>query len=138
MKLFLMLSILSLSQFSFAANKKRLIGVYYYKNLFGHVHQNASRYSTSLTTLACGHPVKVYEIPRENTSNLKVINNMWAMVKVGHYEGFLRYDHLSKTRVNCFQQKFPKFFENFDLEISELYHWGRLYDLYVEGKSKVK
>jgi len=123
---------------SCGALEKKLIGVFYFKNIFGHLHQNPSRYSSSLTTVSCGHPIKVYEVIRPNMSSLKVINDIWAMVKIGPYDGYMRKDHLSRKNTICFQDEFPKFFENFDLDISELYHWGRLYDLYVEGKSKVK
>ena len=124
---------------SYSALEKKVNWCFFtLKIYFGHLHQNPSRYSSSLTTVSCGHPIKVFEVIRPNMSSLKVINDIWAMVKIGPYDGYMRRDHLSSKNIFCFQDEFPKFFENFDLDISELYHWGRLYDLYVEGKSKVK
>ena len=39
--------------------KKSLVGVRYYSQMMGNVHQNPSRYSQVLTTISCNHPVKV-------------------------------------------------------------------------------
>jgi len=91
-----------------------------------------------MTTVACGHPIKVYKIMRKGMPPAIVFNGGWNFVKVGPYDGYLQRKYLSSRRVPCFQDKYPKFFENFDLDLSELYYWGRLYDLYVNGKSKVR
>ena len=117
---------------------KSVVGVFYLKPMFAHVHQNASRYSSSLTTLACGHPVKVLQVSRENLPLEIVFNGAWNFVSVGPYEGYIRSEFLSPTSVDCFQDKFTKFFDLFELDLAELFYWGRLYDLYWQGKSKVR
>ena len=39
---------------------------------------------------------------------------------------------------DCFQLKHNQFFNAMSLDLSELYYWGRLYDLYIDGRSKVR
>ncbi|HAZ12053.1 MAG: hypothetical protein A2X86_06625 [Bdellovibrionales bacterium GWA2_49_15] len=121
-----------------AAETKSVIGVFYLKPMFAHLHQNASRYSSSLTTLACGHAIKVLQSTKENTPPEVVFNGSWNLVSVGPYEGYIRSEFLSPTKVECFQDKYTKFFDIFELDLAELYYWGRLYDLYSQGKSKVR
>lgn len=104
--------------------------VRYLKNIFGHVHQNTSAYSTSMSTLTCGHPIKIVQY---NTNR-----SGWYGVLVGDKSGYMQSKMLSKTRPNCFQVKYPKFVSSFELDLSEMYYWGKLYDQYVEGKSEVK
>ncbi|MEI8346217.1 MAG: hypothetical protein WCG27_02035 [Pseudomonadota bacterium] len=116
--------------------KKNVAGIFYYQNIFGLVHQNPSRYSMSLTTLACGHPVQVYQLSSKEGKPVYFPED-FVLTKVGPYDGYMPKDYLENSRPNCFQDKFPKFFENFDLELSDLYYCGRLYDHYLLGKSKV-
>lgn len=108
--------------------KKGHVGVMYYKHIFGNVHQNPSRYSSALTTISCGHPVKIYSIKMGN----------WVKVKVGAQNGYLPMSFLSTKRPKCFQDKYPRFFDKFALGPTDLYYWGRLYDQYVIGKSRVQ
>lgn len=108
------------------ANDKH-VAVMYYKYMFGNVHQNPSRYSSALTTISCGHPVKIYSIKMGD----------WTKVKVGAQIGYLPMEYLSSKRPVCFQDKYPRFFDQFSLGPTDLYYWGRLYDQYVMGKSKV-
>lgn len=114
-----------------------MIKISYLKNIFGQIHLNPSRYSTSLTSLSCGHPIKIYEVV-ENSGKLRVIfNENWHYVKVGGYEGYINKNFLSNKKPHCFQDSYIKFFDQFDLDLTELYYWGRLYDQYIQGKSKV-
>lgn len=138
MILFLILSFFGKGELGLAADTKTVLGVFYLKPMFAHVHQNASRYSASLTTLACGHPIKVLQSTKENGTPEVVFNGSWNLISVGPYEGYIRTEFLSPTRVDCFQDKFTKFFDIFELDLAELYYWGRLYDLYWQGKSKVR
>lgn len=108
--------------------------IMYLKTLFAHIHPNPSKYSSTMTTLSCGHPVKVLEGGTGKSTNSKG----WIQVVVGPYKGFIQGHFLSEKKVGCFQDKYPKLFDSFNLELSELYHWGRLYDLYSIGKSKIK
>lgn len=120
---------------SSALSKKLIkeVGTFYYRNMFGHIHQNASRYSVSLTTVSCGHPVTVISSKNEEKKT-----DGWVMVKAGPYEGYLLENSLSEKRVDCFQDRYVKFFDNMDLPLTDMYYWGRFYDQLVEGKSKVR
>lgn len=128
MRRLIVLSLILFSMCAFAKKKAEYVGLKYYKNIFGHVHQNPSRYSNSLTTISCGHPVKVYANPKKH----------WSRVKVGPHSGFIEKNFLLNKRPKCFQDNYPRFFDQFTLDISELYYWGRLYDHYVQGKSRVQ
>lgn len=131
---FIILSLGLFPQLSVASEWEKneiLVGVFYFKNMYGHVHQNASKYSTPLTTIECGHPVKVYEI-RGRQGDKK-----WSRVKVANYKGYVLGEFLSSKKMKCFQDRYPKFINKFPLDVSEMYYWGRLNDQYVRGKSQV-
>ena len=114
-----------------ATPSSKLVGVFYYKNIFGSLHQGPSQYSSVLTTISCGHPVKVYESSDKTKEK-------WANVKVGAYTGYVLKDFLATKKVECFQDKYPRFFENLQMDLADYYYWGRLYDQYIQGKSKVR
>lgn len=119
-------------------NLKKVMGeVQYFRQIFGVVHQNTSRYSTALTTISCNHPVKLIRLVDAKGKEV-ASNDTWAFVKVGAYEGYLVRENLAKQKNDCFQDRYPKFFDSFEPDLSELYYWGRLYDQYVNGKSKVR
>ncbi len=122
----LMTGLLVLSTSTYA-EKKKVRGIRYYKNMFGHIHRNSSKESASLTTVACGHP-------------LRVIGNRadWMMVKIDDQKGHVLQNWLLDRKPDCFQNKYPKFFNALNLELSELYYWGRLYDHYISGRSEIQ
>jgi hypothetical protein len=127
--------LLLFSLFSFAettSTDEKVVGVFYMKPLFGHVHQTSVRTSPSLTTIQCAHPVKVIE------SSKVSVSPEWAYVQVADYRGFILKDYLSDKKPDCFQGKYPKFFDTLNLDLQELYYWGRLYDHYVQGESRVQ
>lgn len=103
----------------------------YYQNFFGHIHRNPSRYSSSLTTISCGHPLKVLRKEKG-----KVVNSRWTYVAAGPYKGYILKKFLSEKRMKCFSDIYPKYFEKMKLSITEMYYFGRLYDQYVQGTSK--
>ena len=111
--------------------------IYYLNQIFGIVHQNPSRYSAALTTISCGHPLKVRRLLDAKGKEVAA-NEDWFFVKVGAYEGHILKEYASKQKPDCFQDHFPKFFDSFELEVTDLYYWGRLNDQYVTGKSKVR
>jgi len=118
---------------------KSLVGVKYFNQMMGNVHQNPSRYSQVLTTISCNHPVKVMkETSKDGKEFLLYGENNWFMVNVGPYEGYIMSDFLSDKKNVCFEEEYSKFFEGLDLSITDLYYWARLYDQYVQGKSKVR
>lgn len=130
MRMILIHMVLVLSNIAFAAlpATSSPIAVQYYTHAFGNLHQNASQYSTALTTISCNHPVKVFEQKMGD----------WVRVQVANQIGYLPQQSLSSKQVKCFQDAYPRFFDQFELNPSELYYWGRLYDQYVIGKSRVQ
>ncbi len=124
-----------LSLFSFGETTptdEKVVGVFYLTPLFGHIHQSSARTSASLTTVQCGHPVKVIE------SSKVEVSSDWAYVQVADYKGFVLKYYLSPKRPECFQGKYPKFFDALNMDLAELYYWGRLYDHYVQNETRVK
>lgn len=111
---------------------EKVVGVFYMKPLFGHVHQTSNRTSPSLTTIQCAHPVKVIE------SSKVSVSPEWAYVEVADYRGFIMKEFLSDKKPDCFQGKYPKFFDALNLDLAELYYWGRLYDQYIQGQTRVQ
>ena len=110
-----------------AYSADKVLMVKYLNTPWGHVHQNQSRYSTSLTTVSCGHPLKVVAHAGD-----------WEKVQAGPYTGFVRAAQLVDKKPDCVQDKYPRFFDDLKLEITEMYYWGKLYDHYIEGKSRLK
>ncbi len=128
------LILLMTSLFSFAettSTDEKIVGVFYMTPLFGHVHQSSVRTSASLTTIQCAHPVKVIE------SSKVSVSKEWAYVEVADYRGFVMKQYLSEKRPDCIQGKYPKFFDALNMDLSELYYWGRLYDHYIQGETRV-
>ncbi len=128
--LFLLFSLLSFAETT--STDEKVVGVFYMKPLFGHVHQTSVGTSPSLTTIQCAHPVKVLE------SSKVSVSAEWAYVQVADYRGFILKDYLSERKPDCFQGKYPKFFDTLNLDLQELYYWGRLYDQYIQGESRVQ
>jgi hypothetical protein len=118
---------------------KSLMGIKYFNQMMGNVHQNASRYSQVLTTISCNHPVKVMkETSKDGKEFLLYGDNNWNFVTVGPYEGYILSEYLSDKKNECFEEEYSKFFDGLELDINDLYYWARLYDQYVQGKSKVR
>lgn len=111
---------------------EKVVGIFYMTPLFGHVHQTSVRTSASLTTIQCAHPVKVIE------SSKVSVSPEWAYVQVASYRGFILKQYLSEKKPDCLQGKYPKFFDAIDMDLAELYYWGRLYDHYVQGETRVQ
>jgi hypothetical protein len=114
------------------AEDEKVVGVFYFTPILGHVHQSPKELSSSLTTIQCGHPMRVIE-----STKVKV-SAEWAYVQVADFKGFVLKSFLAPARPECFQGKYPKFFDGLNLDLSELYYWGRLYDNYLQGQSKVQ
>lgn len=124
---------------SASAMSKSPLGIKYFSRTMGNVHQNPSRYSQVLTTISCNHPVKVMkETSKDGKEFVLYGENNWHLVNVGPYEGFIMADYLSDKKNVCFEEEHSKFFEGLNLSITDLYYWARLYDHYIQGKSKVR
>ncbi|HXH76030.1 MAG TPA: hypothetical protein VNJ08_13755 [Bacteriovoracaceae bacterium] len=115
-----------------APTDEKIVGIYYYNPMFGHVHQSSVRTSASLTTIQCSHPVKVVESSKVSAGP------EWAYVHVADYKGFILKEFLSEKRPECFQGKYSKFFDAMNLDLAELYYWGRLYDQYIQGETRIQ
>ena len=105
-----------------------LLGVFYFSEIFGHIHQFPSPYSSSLTTISCNHPMKVYEAKTSKAG--------WRLVKTVGLQGYIQSEYLRPKQVQCFQSQYSKFFDALELSITDMYYWGRLSDLYIKGKSR--
>jgi hypothetical protein len=131
MKILLLLLLSATLHAETTATDERVVGVFYMKPLLGHVHQSAARESASLTTIQCAHPVKVLETSKVHT------DPKWAYVEVADHRGFILKEYLSEKRPDCFQGRYPKFYDSMNLDLAELYYWGRLYDHYIQGHTRV-
>lgn len=124
MRFFLIFLIFSFAVTAKTKAKKKtsdFVGISYLNITFGHVHENPNDLSASLTTIACGYPVKVFAKAGMKDSD-------WKYVKVGSDFGYVRERFLDSTKPDCLQSKYPKFFNNLNLDLSEMYYWGRLHD----------
>jgi hypothetical protein len=110
--------------------KDNVIGRKYFQPFLGHVHQNANKDSSSLTIVQCSHSVKMLKTKHK-------INN-WSYVQVGDDKGYIQDEFLGEKRPKCFQQKYPKYYLGLELDITEMYFWGRLNDQYLKGRSRIK
>jgi uncharacterized protein YneF (UPF0154 family) len=115
-----------------ALASEKVVGRLYFKHMMGHIHKNPSINSSSLTTIQCAHGVKVIE--DEEIS----VPKGWMYVLVGDDRGFVQADFLQQQRPVCFQGKFPKFFNSLNLDLTDMYYWGRLYDHFDMQESKVR
>jgi hypothetical protein len=100
----------------------------YFTAIYGHVHQTPARTSPSLTTIQCGHPLKVIE------DSKIVLGPDWLLVSVADHKGFVWRKYISEKRPDCYQGQYPKFFEALQLDLGQLYYWGRLSDHWDEGQ----
>jgi hypothetical protein len=121
--------------FDLNATSLPVVNDLYFTLFSGHLHQGPNAQSTSLKILNCGDKLKVITSDKEEKTNSKF---EWVKLQTGNYIGFVRKDFISNDQPSCFNNKYLKFVEKFNLEITDKYNWGRLYDNYVWGKSKVK
>ena len=133
------LLILPLSLDSQEKPKAQNIGVRYLNAMYAHIHQNPNRFSVSLTTISCAHPMRLLSLVsgEQGKAPIEIFNKEWRLVKAGPYEGYIRDSFLSEKKPECFQDRYSKFFEAMKLEIADMYYWGRLNDLYDYGHTKV-
>ncbi len=127
----LILTLLLLSSFQGLALEK-VVGSLYFKNFLGHLHKNPSRGSSSLTTIQCAYPVKVLDDSERSAPA------GWVYAKVGDDRGFIQSEFLDAKRPECFQEKYPNFYLNLNLDLTDMYYWGRLNDQYLLEESKAQ
>lgn len=134
---------ISLNGFTQSPHEK-VVGVRYFSEIFGHIHEAPDRNSTSLTGIMCGTKMQVIE-----SKKIEKLPDGWLYVEVGEERGFIKQEFTSDKMPKsyrdevgsgdkfCFQGMYPKFFSDLNLNISEQYYWGKLYDQYTKGESKV-
>ncbi len=116
----------------FAADKKEKRKLLYFNNTYGHIHELPNKFSPSLTTISCGHPL-VYIKDKEDK-----VGKLWVHIEASGVKGYVDSKHLVKTRPQCPQRLYPKFWNSLEMDVSELYYWGRLYDQYIEGNTNLR
>jgi len=128
LKTLIFLLVLSLS--SLSADK--IIGRMYFNEFMGHVHQSPLKTSSSKTTIQCAQSVKVIE------QDEKYDAGQWFYVIVGEDKGYIHSQFLQTSRPDCFQEDYPRFYQKLNLDISDLYYFGRLQDHYLKGSTKAQ
>ncbi len=98
-----------------------LFSLAYLAPMMGHLHESPQKESPGLSTLACGHPVEVLQEGQG-----------WSKVKASGMIGHIESRFLISKRPNCFQAKYSQFFQGLNLDLSNLYYWGRLSDRYEQ------
>lgn len=102
----------------------------YFKDFMGHVHKSPSVESSSLTAIQCAFKVKVLISKRAISG--------WSFVKVGEDIGFIENSRLSYERPTCFQEKYQDYYNALNLDLTELYHLGKLDEQMIHRESKAK
>ncbi|MAE58114.1 MAG: hypothetical protein CME69_04495 [Halobacteriovorax sp.] len=88
------------------------------------MHQNKSRYSRVISNFECNQPFKMIKDHGE-----------FFEVSYAAYKGFILRELVSSSKAkDCPQDKYSKFFEYLQLDISDMHYWGRVQDLYIYGE----
>ena len=104
----------------------------YTNRQFIHLHKNPSINSVTLTSLSCATRLKKVK-QKESESNF-----LWQKVSVGSFTGFVKSKFISKKKSKCFSSRYPVIFNSLDFSMIEIYKWGRINDLFVEGITGIK
>ncbi|MBC76411.1 MAG: hypothetical protein CME64_10390 [Halobacteriovoraceae bacterium] len=112
--------------------QEKTVGRLYFQEFMGHLHEEPVDSSASLTAIQCAHSLKVIEKKGVN------VPLGWMLVKAGEDLGFVRSKFLGKSRPECFQEKYPKFYSKLNFDLADLYYWGRLNDHFIEGESQAR
>jgi hypothetical protein len=108
----------------------------YFNQIFGNLHQTKNLVSASLTTISCGQQLSVLEDSDPLQKNVEDHSN-WIKVKIGSFEGFILKELGSEQKPFCLQEYYYDFFDLLDLDLGELYYWGKLYDRYQILRTKI-
>jgi len=120
---------------------------------FAPLHRLPSVFSDILSTINCGQTVETLLLDEEIklkeksktvgakklTKEEMIIVNNWSKVKVGPYVGFIQNDLLKSKGTagteECLQDEYQMLFQWMELDVSEMYYWGRLHDIVFKGNS---
>ena len=126
LKLFFLFLFLSFSL------QAKVVGVMYFNEFMGHLHKSATKTSNSLTTIQCSQPVKVLE------ENGKFSSGQWFYVSVGNDKGYIHSQFLQTSRPECFQERYPRFYQKLELDLSDMYYFGRLQDHFIKAITRAQ
>ena len=104
--------------------KKKNIKIYthvFYNKMFGNIHKIPYKYSSSLTSINCGQKLNVLKIDEK-------YSDKWVHVAHGKLKGYLYKKYTSLKKPKCFKRGYLKFFYSFNMDTTDAYYWGRLYD----------
>ena len=91
--------------------------------IFTLLNQSPSVTSTTVSTVACGHEVE--KLSREHLNK-----EFWNYVKVNNYTGYMEKRYLTDKKVKCLQDEYPRFFLEFDLDLTDSFYFAKLYGKY--------
>lgn len=115
-----------------SATQAKVVGVMYFNEFMGHLHKSSSKTSNSLTTIQCSQPVKVLE------EDGKFNSGQWFYVSVGDDKGYIHSQFLQTSRPECFQEKYPRFYQKLELDLSDMYYFGRLEDHFLKAITRAQ
>lgn len=107
--------------------------IMYFNRTFGLLHQNPYGFSSGVTTIACGTPVTFIAEQSKSNQDFKAV--AWPYVKFADQKGYIDKNFLSSQMPYCWQQQYPVFFMNLNLDLTDLYLWGRLQDQVISFTS---
>ena len=116
---------------SFGFTPKR-VGIFYFKEKFGIIHEQEDKDSPSQKVIKCGYPLEVFDAYNSGP------DNDWAFVKSGSVKGFIPKKFLSKKWPRCFLRKYSQFFGEFQVTKMDLYFWAKYIERVELGKSKAR
>ena len=99
----------------------------YFQENFGLLYNNPSWSSEGQDVLACNERVATIIYPQAN------LPEGWVRAKIRGKEGFIPRAFLAEKKARCFAEKYPKFYDRFNLSATERFYWGRLMGRYLWG-----
>ena len=131
----LLLYFFTLGSFFINANKKvkdKYIGLFYFNEVYGLIHQMPSIDSVALSTVSCGRRLKVYEKTERPSKD-------FYFVKKGKTKGYVQKEYLSKRwPKHCVRNRYKHFFKELNLDSGDHFYWGKLYDRFRIGRTKAQ
>lgn len=88
---------------------------YFIEDNFIHMFKFKSDQATYDYTLSCGTPVTV--VTKEND---------WSEISFKGQKGFVPTTSLVMTAPECFQEKYPLFYDALKVDNADLFYWGKL------------
>ena len=110
----------------------KVVGTMYFNEFMGHLHKSASKTSNSLTTIQCSQALKILD------EQGKFNAGEWFYVSVGEDKGYIHSQFLQTSRPDCFQDEYPRFYQKLELDLTDMYYFGRLQDHYLKAITRAQ